>query len=417
MRYFPIFFVISLATQLLFAQNFDPPQIEKLITTGQYQKALALLKSKDKASKETHHKIADIYFRLEEYNQARVYYKKILEEGSDYLAKIRLAHISNKSRKYDEAIEIYKSLLQEDEENLFVQYNLGKLYLSQRKTKDAIEVFKNLIEKDSTIANYHYQLGLAFGLNNKPFSALDTYLTAFAIDSTNINTIYKLALTFNEVKIRDSTSVFTEKGLAIEPDHMNLNRLKINRLRRDKKFNEAIKILEKQDRIYPKEVYNQEMLGICYFNLDSLKRASTFFKKALRLNPENYKFFTYLGEIELGLENYTHAVSNFQIAAASGKTKLDQEYYGSGMAYLKMGENKKALSFFKKAYEDNKKNHQALFELAKTSDGYYADKKIAYKHYQNYLKHFGDQSDQTEFIEKRMRTIKENYFQKGISLE
>ncbi|PSR09414.1 MAG: hypothetical protein C7M88_06475 [Candidatus Arcticimaribacter sp.] len=349
MHYLRIYFIISLATQVSFAQKVDPPQIDKLITTGQYQRALTLLKSNDNATKETNHKIADIYYRLEEYNQAKVYYKKVLEKGSDYLAKIRLAHISNKSKKYREAIEIYKSLIVEDNENLFVQYNLGKLYLSQRKTEEAIDIFKNLIEKDSTIANYYYQLGLTYGLKKKPYSALDAYLAAFEIDSLNLNTIYKLALTFNAVKIKDSTAIFTEKGLKIEPNHMNLNRLKINHLRREKKYNEAVLILKKQDSIYPKEVYNQEMLGICYFNIDSLKLASIHFKKALRLNPENYKFYTYIGEIELRLENYIKANSNFQIAIAIGKTKLDQEYFGSGMAYLNMGENKNALTFFEKA--------------------------------------------------------------------
>ena len=63
---------------------------------------------------------------------------------------------------------------------------------------------------------------------------------------------------------------FTDIGLRLDSLHINLNRLKINELFRNKKYNKAIVRLKKLDSILPNNLYNKKMLGRSYFNIDSL---------------------------------------------------------------------------------------------------------------------------------------------------
>ena len=69
-------------------------------------------------------------------------------------------------------------------------------------------------------------------------------------------------------------------------------------------------------------------------------------------------------------------------------------------------------------FKENIKNYKALYQLAKLSDDYYKDKKIAYNHYIKYLDRFMDKDIViTDFIKGRIKDIKMMYFMRRESLE
>lgn len=74
---------------------------------------------------------------------------------------------------------------------------------------------------------------------------------------------------------------------------------------------------------------------------------------------------------------------------------------------------------FQRAFDENGGNHNALFELAFASDRYYANKKIGYKKYQQYVKLFNSKKDTSKlkFIKSRMGAIKEKLFLAGEILD
>ena len=67
-----------------------------------------------------------------------------------------------------------------------------------------------------------------------------------------------------------------------------------------------------------------------------------------------------------------------------------------------------------KSFLNNRNNHKSLYELAITSDAYYKDKKIAYKHYKEYIERFEERDkEMTTFVLSRMKDIKQEYFLEG----
>lgn len=66
---------------------------------------------------------------------------------------------------------------------------------------------------------------------------------------------------------------------------------------KEKKYDEAITLLLKQDNLYPNEFFNTKMLGICYFNIEAYDKAVAWFKRSTQNNPEDYNSSTYLGHI------------------------------------------------------------------------------------------------------------------------
>jgi tetratricopeptide (TPR) repeat protein len=217
---------------------------------------------------------------------------------------------------------------------------------------------------------------------------------------------------------KDSTYLFINKGLELAPNNESINRIKVNQLYRERKYEETIPILLKLDSIKKMNLFNNTMLGKAYYNLDDFENAKVRFEKVVKIDTEAYKNFTYLGHIAMKQKKFKSAMFNYYRATATGKVKRDEEYYGLANAYYEMKRPKIALKFYEKAYEENFKNYKAKFQIAKITDALYKDKKMAYKHYKKYEERFLD-SDKvmSAFVLKRISAIKKDYFMKGETLE
>jgi tetratricopeptide (TPR) repeat protein len=160
------------------------------------------------------------------------------------------------------------------------------------------------------------------------------------------------------------------------------------------------------------------MLGRTFYNLDSLDQAKKYFKKLYALDRENYKSWTYQGHIALKEKNYKSASLNYRMATFIGKEKRDEEYYGLATVAFETEKPTEAILYFNKAFKENYNNYKALYQLAKISDDYYKDKKIAYKHYLKYMNKFQDNDTViSSFVKRRIQEIKKAYFLKGEKLE
>ena len=408
-----LFFIVKVE-----AQTSTFSAIDSLFEKGRYQLALKELKHIKSPSFLSNYKTAVIYESIDNYKKTVEYLEKALVFKEDYKAQLKLAKAYQRIKKTAESIIIYQKLVEKDSMNLILKYQLGKLYLNSRKSKKAIQIFKNLISKDNTNAHYSYQLGLSYALKNDRDRMINSFLDTYRKDSTHLKAIVHLASSFNKLHEKDSTQLFVEKGLFLNDKHINLNKIKINQLYKDKKFLEAIPLLKKIDTIARNDTYPTSMLGRSYYNIDSLKQAKMYFRKLWNIDRENYKSFTYRGHIAMKEKNYMSAKINYRMATFVAKEKRDEEYYGLASVFYQMKQPKDAMINFEKAWKENYNNYKALYQLAKLSDDYYKEKKIAYKHYIRYLNKFQERDKViTQFVKKRVKEIKKEYFLKGEDLK
>lgn len=391
--------------------------IDSLLNKGRYQTALTKLHELDTTFQSTS-KIAAIYASIDNHKQASKYYEQALALQDDYAVKVNLGKAYQKEKKLEKAIEIYEGIINEDAENLLIQYQLGKLYAKTKQPTKSIETFKSLTQIDSTNANYYYQLGIGYAMLNKNNLKINSFLEAYKNDEEHIKSIHQLALAYTFLRDKDSATIFINRGLEVDPNHIALNKLKINNLYRKEKYKEAIKLLDKIDSIEPNEHYTQKMLGRSYFNLKKYKKAKEYFNKALKIDRSDFKAYKYLGDIDFEQRKFHKAQLNYTLATFVGKEPRDEEYYQLARVYKELGNSKEELSLYKKAFDENKKNYRALFQLALKSEVYYEDKKIAYKHYKTYINRFERKDvSYTEYVKTRLEAIKKHYFLQGEILD
>jgi len=331
----------------------------------------------------------------------------------------KVALTSERLKKYPKALELYFELWNKDTLNNLLQYRISKLQMRLGQYQKAFKNLESLKARDPEHPIYPYQMGLIETLDLDYSKAINYFLEAYDRDSLNIDVIYQLANSYNKLKIQDSTALFISRGLKLDPVHKNLNRIKINKLNREEKYEEAIVLLLQQDSLYPYEYFNTKMLGLCYYKTEAYEEAAKWFRESYRNNPEDFNSWTYLGHIAKQKGDLQKARFNYLNATQIAKIPRDEEYIGLGNVSQEMGDLKQAMEMYEKAYNENTNNDDALFEWALTSDRYYKDKKIGYNHYKNYLRRFSYKNDSIKlaFIKSRMGAIKEKLFLEGIELE
>lgn len=409
--------ILLLAVLKVEAQTSTFAVSDSLFAKGRYKLALKELDKKT-PSFLSNYKKAIIYESIDDYKNSANFYEKALTFKDDYKTKLKLAKNYRSLKQSKKAIKIYEAILEKDSLNLVLKYQLGKLYIINRKPDKAISTFKYLIKQDELNANYSYHLGLSYTLKGKRDPMINSFIDTYKKDSLHIKSISRLASSFNKLKEYDSTMIFVDKGLAINKNHINLNKIKINLLYRKKKYVEVLPFLLNLDTIDKKETFSKTLLGRIYYNLDSLELAKKYFTKITYLDGEDYKAHTYLGHIAYKQKDYKTAWMNYLMATIKGKKARDEEYYGIASVYYVQKKPKQALKFFEKAFEENSRNYKALYQFAKLSDDYYKDKKIAYKLYNKYTENFYEKDkDMYNFAKRRIKEIKKAYFMKGESLK
>jgi tetratricopeptide (TPR) repeat protein len=390
---------------------------DSLFAKGRYKLALKKLDEKQ-PSFLSNYKKAVIYESIDNYKKTAEFLEKAITFKDDENAKLKLAKNYRRLKKSKKAILIYEEILSKDSLNLVLQYQLGKLYLITRNAEKGATIFKYLIKMDATNANYSYHLGLAFALKGKRDPMINSFIDTFEKDTMHLKAITRLAKSFKKLKDIDSTQLFVEKGLVLSPNHFELNQLKINQLFKDKKYKETLPFLLNIDSLHKKDTYITNALGKVYYNLDSLDTSKKYFKKLSYIDSEDYKANTYLGHIAMKQKDYRAAMINYMVATYKGQEDRDEEYYGLASVYYETKKPKRAMKAFEQAFKENRRNYRALYQLAKISDDYYKEKKIAYRHYIKYIETFYDtDEDIAAFVRSRIKEIKKEYFLRGESLK
>ena len=212
--------------------------------------------------------------------------------------------------------------------------------------------------------------------------------------------------------------LFIDRGLQIDPKSINFNQLKVKNLYKNKQFDSVLVYLNRLEDLGFKTKFTYTYYGLAYHQLDSLKKAENYLKKARKLGWDDAQVLYYLGLVEKEQGKLRDAELNFMMSIAALRPKVDKQYFELGLIELEKKNPERAIQNFKKSYQNNSKNYKALFHWAITADHYYKDQKICFNLYKKYLDKFSKKDKAlTAFCEQRMREIRKELFKEGVTVE
>lgn len=389
---------------------------DSILQTGNYQAALLVLEKVKNPDHKILEKIASIYGSVGNNSKAIEFYSMAFEMNPSDKVKEQLGKSHQFIGNSDRAIELFEEVLNNNSENLLLKYNLAKLYISERKVNKAIDLFKELSEKDSLNPNYPYQLGAAYEkLGQKGFyDSANSFFNAYILDSLHLKSIYNIAKFYEKLKFKDSTSLFIDKGLSINPKSINFNQLKAKNSFYKKEFDTTLIYLKRLEELEFKTMFTYKMYGLTYLNMKNYEKAEEYFKIAQRKDLRDASVNYNLGLVYKEMKQYKKAEMHFFMSMSELKPDTDKHYFELGQIQLAQKDLKKAHKYFEEGFKNNRGSYLLLYQLALVSDSFFKDKKIALKHYEIYVDKFLSRDEEsTLFAKRRIKEITKELFIKG----
>ncbi len=234
-----------------------------------------------------------------------------------------------KQGKTQNAIKIAKQILAKDPKNYIAHYYLGKAYIKENRTELAVIEYKNVNDNalfgeginELAFRSEYSQLLLKYNQQNE---ALKNFLLLTKLDPTNAENFYQVGRIYEQQNRYDLALGFMQKCAMIDKKHAKAHAEIGLMLYRTKQFNEAKKEID----------------------------------IALKLSPDTYSSYYYLGKILKDAKDLQGAIKAFEKAQRDPDVK-QKAIIEHGSCYMLAGRNDNALVDFQRAIELDKDNsHQ-----------------------------------------------------------
>ncbi len=329
-------------------------QIKIYFNVGEYENAMQVIERVEEYKLDTLEvklykaKILSITEKIEE---AKELYLNLLQEYPDNeRLYYDLTYFNMDLENYDNALYyINKSIQLKD--NIDKQYLLASVYKKKNLYDNALETYFNIIEQDAEASYAYNNIGLIYSERGEYEKAIKNLKTALEIDSTHPTVNNNLGEVYEKLEKYEEALEYYNKQLAIEEDdYYYINRAWCYiRLRN---FEEAKKDFSTVINANNENMYAWYGLGRVYKILKEYETAIENFKKVLELNIEYKYAYRDIGESYEQLKNYEESEKCY--TEAIEKFPDDETFYlDRGLLYSNQDKYDKALEDYNKAIEIN----------------------------------------------------------------
>jgi protein O-GlcNAc transferase len=129
------------------------------------------------------------------------------------------------------------------------------------------------------------------------------YNRVVAMGVVDANVYNNLATLYERQRIKSDEALdLLRKGCALAPDDENIKKnfltlltRKVESLAADRRFREALPLLQERATVDPRSATNQRELGYCHAQLGDLRTAIVYYTRAINLDPEEATYYNDLG--------------------------------------------------------------------------------------------------------------------------
>ena len=234
-------------------------------------------------------------------NNAFTYIKKAIDlhpkkntKHKDYLNTLTIkGKIFTALEKYQESIEIYKSILELDETIYQLYADIGDNLVKLENVDDAIVFYEKCLQINPNYATCHLSLGNAyFKLGNKE-QALKYYNNSLEIDPNNSVTLSSIAAAYLEIKEPLKAIKYLKKSIELDPQngnaYLNLGII----LQSQNLYEKAMQMFDQAISLYKESNYRNESIAssyrnkaLAYVGLDQYEKMRDNFLEALKYNKD-----------------------------------------------------------------------------------------------------------------------------------
>lgn len=282
-----------------------------------------------------------------------------------------------KQGKTQNAIKMAKQILAKDPKNYIAHYYLGKAYLKENKTELAIIEYKLVNENalfgpqldELTFRQEFAQLLMKY---NQPQEALRNYLLLTKLEPNNPENFYNTGYLYEQANRYDLAMGFMQKTVMLNSRHAKAH-AEIGLMHyRTKNFGEAKKEIDIAIKLSPETYSSYYYLGKIEKDAKDLGAAIKSFEKAQRDPEIKQKAIIEHGSCFMLANRFDNAAVDFQRAIELDKENLNGETlyarYFLATCYEKSRQIDKAIEQWEQIYKRNKTFRDVSAKLSEYKD-------------------------------------------------
>lgn len=331
--------------------------------TNNYTSAVKIYK---KALKRTqreelfYHKIGDLCVRKNEMNYAVDCYKRALDANPncrELLVKLATVTQTFFPENIDEAIDYYTKLLEIEENNAQIYYELGHLYLKKSDKVHSIVAFKLALEKDCDNPFYSNSLAYAFVQAELYDEAIEYYQKAIKLNPDKEWTsivCQALGSIYYQIKENYEAAIASfQAGIILDPQNSDIYLSLGDVYMAEGDLEKAIRTYCDSISVNSEDYRAYAKAGIALWEKDYVEEAIVSYHRAIDLNPEYEIAQNNLGVIYLdGIGTPEEALGYFK-RAIEINPNYTLAYFNAGRAAQMLGEFNEAAGYYQMALDLN----------------------------------------------------------------
>ena len=236
---------------------------------------------------------------------------------------------------------------QAEQQSLYLK---ALIFRSSGDYEEAIQIYKELIERNPDNARYHNSLGIALQGMKRYEEAFGEKQKAVELDPENADYHDSLSVTLHEMGKYEEALEETRKAVELEPESARYHDSFGTTLHGMGRYEEALKEKRKAVELEPENARYHDSLGVTLHDMGRYEEALKEKRKAVELEPKNVRYHGSLGDTLEEMGRYEEAFKEKRKAV-----ELEPKnawYHGSlGITLYNMGRYEESLGEMKKALE------------------------------------------------------------------
>lgn len=249
------------------------------------------------------------------------------------------------ARRYREALERFKVVLQKDPENTAPWNQIGIIFYRMEQPDSALFYLKMAESKDSTNANTHHNLALLYEKSGHPDMALEEYEKTTRCNPSSVEDL--VALGKIRFRLEDLGGALESFGraLSLEPENAHAYAGLADVAMRQGRYQEAIdRLTEGIEKSPPRAVLHNK-LGTIYQRLGRSNDALAEYEKALRIDPHHLDAVFNRGTIRSERGLLDEAAADF-VRLLEHPDYRAKALFSLAVIHEKRGERQKAIDMY-----------------------------------------------------------------------